>query len=110
MRFLAHVATGIEPRNSHVRGAKKMKWPTYEIFLSEGTKKRPYSKSKRASNLDDLLNPKRFWYWHLEGANGEIQSVSEGYSTLQNARAGIAAHRKNALVARVVIRPANPVL
>jgi len=36
------------------------------------------------------------WYFHLIGANGEIQNLSEQYSSKSNCLKGIISHRKNA--------------
>jgi uncharacterized protein YegP (UPF0339 family) len=60
----------------------RLRLPKYEIFRAKGPE-RTYG----------------LWYWHLVGANGEIQCVSEGYSSRSNARRGAKAARRNSRIA-----------
>ena len=46
------------------------------------------------------------WQWHLRGANGEIMGAGEGYKRKAGAVRGVAACRRAAMIALLVIEAA----
>ena len=46
----------------------------------------------------------RAWRWRLKGANNEIIASSEGYKEKTGCESGIASVKKNAQIAKIVVK------